>query len=479
MFLRFLRHVRRLRLTSFSVLTCALCLSLLLPLPSAAPVLAAGEPSLQPIPVGNLNPNGDAYPSLPTVIDDTLYFVANNGQSPQLFRTSGTSAVQISDVYAGTSGLGCIMAHRMVEPIRQGSLILFGADPAGTCWASEVWATTGTAAGAQLVKQFNGTISTWRTLGDRTLIFAYGDNQGGLWQTDGTAAGTTLIKDGFTFDERFVPQVMGGALYFAAKHAETGVTLHLWRATLTDVVPLDVDMYMANMMQVYDDALYLSLSNRVVRLPAGSDTAADFHRDVLRPVAQMQVVGDRLYLMNLTYARGRTENWWRYDGATDTLEKIAGQWGRVTGLTQMGDSVYFSGYPIGDPTADGSELVRLPLTSTTPISISPVFTVTGTQDIGAIVTDGSLLYLLVNPRMIDSLPPTELWVSDGTAAGTRKVAEMAATFENTDYAGCPCITLAGGRLYFDRQMPGSGVELWTLAALAPPKVFVYLPQVTH
>ena len=108
----------------------------------------------------------------------------------------------------------------------------------------------------------------------------------------------------------------------------------------------------------------------------------------------------------------------------------------------MGDSVYFSGYPIGDTTADGSEFLRLPLTSTTPVAISPLFTMTGTQDIGAIVTDGSLLYLLVNPRMIDSLPPTELWVSDGTAASTRKVAEMAATFENTHYVGCPCLTLA-------------------------------------
>lgn len=108
MFLRFVRHARRLRLVSFSLLTCTLCLSLILLLPRRSiPALAAGEPSLQPMPVGDLNPNGDAYPSLPTVIDDTLYFVANNGQSPQLFRASGTSAVQISDVYAGTSGLGC------------------------------------------------------------------------------------------------------------------------------------------------------------------------------------------------------------------------------------------------------------------------------------------------------------------------------------------------------------------------------------
>ncbi|MFN8464303.1 MAG: hypothetical protein U0X20_02070 [Caldilineaceae bacterium] len=54
--------------------------------------------------------------------------------------------------------------------------------------------------------------------------------------------------------------------------------------------------------------------------------------------------------------------------------------------------------------------------------------------------------------MIDSVPPTELRVSDGTVVGTRKVAEMAATFENTHYADCPCITLAAGGLYFDRQI---------------------------
>ncbi|MFN8464302.1 MAG: hypothetical protein U0X20_02065 [Caldilineaceae bacterium] len=58
--------------------------------------------------------------------------------------------------------------------------------------------------------------------------------------------------------------------------------------------------------------------------------------------------------------------------------------GPRTGLTQMGDSVYFSGYPIGDPTADGSEFVRLPLTSTIPIAISPLFTMTGARKTSAL-----------------------------------------------------------------------------------------------
>ena len=92
--------------------------------------------------------------------------------------------------------------------------------------------------------------------------------------------------------------------------------------------------------------------------------------------------------------------------------------------------------------------------------------------------NGSLLYLLVNPRMIDSLPPTELWVSDGTAQARARWPKCRLRLRT------PITRLSlhhpGGRAPLLRPPgAGSGVELWTLEALAAPKAFVYLPQVTH
>ncbi|MFN8464301.1 MAG: hypothetical protein U0X20_02060 [Caldilineaceae bacterium] len=67
-----------------------------------------------------------------------------------------------------------------------------------------------------------------------------------------------------------MPQIMADAVYLPPSTPRPAIR-STSGATLTGVVPLDVDMYMANMMQVYDDALYLSLSNRVALcLPAAT-----------------------------------------------------------------------------------------------------------------------------------------------------------------------------------------------------------------
>jgi hypothetical protein len=229
-------------------------------------------------------------------------------------------------------------------------------------------------------------------------------------------------------------------------------------------------------LQAYQDALYISVDNKVLRLPSGSDTAAPFKPPQLSvDVPQMYTAGERLYLLQLEGSGDeRRETWWRYDGASDMLDRI-GVWSRVIGLTHLGDSDYFVGFPLGSRFA-GGELLRLPLASTTPTSVSPQFGAGGTNNIGAIATDGERLYLLVNPRTIDYAGPTDLWISDGSAGGTRPFTSLVTSYTDLRYEGCPCVTSAGGEVFFDRQAAQTGVGLWRVAESTNLE---YLPLIRH
>jgi len=450
------------------VFSCTfVCLAVLLLSPNPA---AAVEPSLpQPALVADINPDGDSWPVMPAVIGDELYFIADNGKNEQWFHTSGQIAVQASDVYSTTTGLGCRNPDPTLFPIQQGDYVLFPVRLGDTCQAKEMWSTTGTAASSRLVKRFDGSILAWASIGDRAYILVNVADGTELWQSDGTSSGTTLVKDDFRFVAA-LPQVMDGSFYLIAGAKNSGTTQYLWQIKPSGVTQMEA-VSMMNTWHVYNHALYISAgAGEVRRLAAGRDSSASFREGELSSIVRMQTVGDRLYFMELSGGGvTRKETWWRYDGATDTLERI-GQWRRTAGWTRFGDSDYFAAYSLDEPEPEGSALLRLPLTSTTPLSISPAFTFTGTNGIGSIATDGSRLYLHVNPCFSDCSKPIELWVSDGSAAGTYRLVDMA------QFADCPCIVAAGGRVYFNRKTPETGAELWTISQ-QQGDTWLYLPQI--
>ena len=62
----------------------------------------------------------------------------------------------------------------------------------------------------------------------------------------------------------------------------------------------------------------------------------------------------------------------------------------------------------------------------------------------------------------------ELWVSDGTAGGTRMLQDLNAGPTNSNPRS---MVKAGDRIYLSAYKPGAGVELWS----APARRYIYLP----
>jgi ELWxxDGT repeat protein len=164
-------------------------------------------------------------PSAPILLGNRLLFAADDGRGADLWRTDGTAAgtVRIRDF---DSEFPLVFSSRTVV----GNQLLFGASgPEGR----ELWRTDGTAAGTRLVRDINrndlggSDPHSLMPLGDEVFFFAnYVSDITGLWKSDGTAAGTVRVAP---FEAIEAGQVVrsaaaGGLLFFLGRSNQ------LWRS---------------------------------------------------------------------------------------------------------------------------------------------------------------------------------------------------------------------------------------------------------
>jgi len=190
---------------------------------------------------------------MPTVYNDELYFLANDGpHGMEIWKTDGTAAgtKMLKDIYPGPNGFFSPYFYYPYFTEMDGTLY-FSANDGVHGW--ELWKTDGTEEGTEMVVD----ISADNVYGSNpdhlinfngTLIFTARDDVYGyeISKSDGTAAGTELIKDivpgingamnnGYanSIDPQFT--VSGDYLYFVGRLDETlPVMYYLYRTDGTD-----------------------------------------------------------------------------------------------------------------------------------------------------------------------------------------------------------------------------------------------------
>ena len=178
---------------------------------------------------------GSSGPANFTIVGGALFFTAANGVLPGLWKTDGTTVVNVD---LGTSVLG-------VGGLQEfGGGLFFEANTVAS--GRELWKSDGTASGTALLKDIEpgggGSTPSAFTEFNGGLYFAANTSVNGreLWKTDGTAIGTTMVKDiaagggtsnPFNFIVAHSGLPGGDRLFFTAVTATTGAQLYLTDGT--------------------------------------------------------------------------------------------------------------------------------------------------------------------------------------------------------------------------------------------------------
>jgi ELWxxDGT repeat protein len=355
-----------------------------------------------------------------TAVGGRLFFQRREERQPfQIWSTDGGAPVQVTRLAPENQHVVAMAAlgDRLLAALHiDGRLALWRSNAAGDALDTAVDLQDG------------GTIDAMWTVGDEVYFRRTFAGQPGLWRTDGTPAGTRQLADGVYPSSGFVR--LGSALLFAAASRGGSGSLEdgLWRTdgSAAGTVPV------------------------VRALEVGPSD-----------IEELTVVADRAY-----FRLGSTL--WRSDGtAAGTVQVRQFAFPRgVTfpppfGLAALGgklfltadDGVHGSELWESDGTVAGTRMVRDLLPGKgdgTPVS----------PDSATLTAAGGRLYFAGN----DGIHGSELWQSDGTAAGTRMVRDLA---PEAAAARPGDLAATSGHLFFVADDALHGREPWALPLTGP------------
>jgi ELWxxDGT repeat protein len=348
-------------------------------------------------------------------------FLANfHGGQPVLWRSDGTlPGTFVLARFADGGPERC----SLIEPPKAavaGSTLFFSGRTEGGC---ELWKTDGTVAGTRRLRKItpadlgSHVLHEMTAVGRQVFFMGAGFEGAGLWRSDGTPEGTVRLRAWRTSEPRSLVAV-GSRIFFVAdrqgREVWTSDGTRAGTRALTSFAPADSGL-------------------------------------VLRET------GGRLYFLANDGTNGR--EMWSTDGTAAGTRRVtrfanANPFGDVWRVEKLGERLVF-------PANDGLSGLRLWTTDGRPESTAPVDRCSGgcpnlAPDLEMVRVGSKIFFPAVsNPGCLPDGPPsTDLWVSDGTGAGTRRV---------HDY--CPCcrvtrLTPLLGKVFFAAGEHFASYDLW-------------------
>jgi RNA polymerase sigma factor (sigma-70 family) len=424
------------------------------------------------------NPRGAGpAPNYLTAVNGTLFFTSRDSAGGyELWKSDGTQrgTVPVAAVSPGSEAGGCLMAA--------GKTLYF----AGTEGTREVWLrkSDGTADGTRGVKNVNPWPATeytsrrgWADVGG-TLFFAGWDPAHGaeLWKSDGTEKGTVLVKDikagAYDSNPCFFTNV-GGTLFFTADDLVHG--RELWKSDGTEagtVMVKDInpgraggfpDAHIGNLTAV-GRTLFFTADDGEHGLELWKSDGTEAGTVMVKDINPGPASSVEWRRPGDTAPPGLGKP--RDPGSTFTRHGLG-----TDTMAVIGRTLYFTaddgvhGYELwkSDGTAAGTVLVK---------DIAP-----GGADAhpGYLTNVNGTLYFTAG----DGVPYKQLWKSDGTEAGTVPVRDFSPDGgkPTRDVAPVERLTVAGRGVFFTLHRCGPDVpppllgspRLWYMTAPRRPR----------
>lgn len=367
-----------------------------------------------------------------------LFFWADDGvHGEELWTSDGTEAgtVPVKDLVQATSSTPALLTV-------SGDHLFFAANDGSQ--GNELWKTDGTEAGTVLAHDFSpGFGSSYFSILvdiDGTL---YLDVNGETWKTDGTPGGLVSIP---SLNARSLVKV-GSRLFFESYSPATGSELYTADGGLVkDIRPGAQGSGISEMKAMNGLLFFRADDGSGPGLWRSDGTAAGTFEIAAVRVRQLTGAGDALFFTVFDEASW-TWSLWKSDGTSGGTSEIE-TWSAGNlphDLTAMGVTLFFG----LSPGTGGEELWKSDSNGTVRVArvsdvSSPIAEVTP--------MDGLLFFTAADAS------GRELWRSDGTEAGTFRVADIYPGPEGSHPAS---LTLAGnGRLAFAATDPAHGREVW-------------------
>lgn len=439
--------------------------------------------------VKDINPSGDSMPTDLIKFDSKIYFTADDGEhGRELWVTNGDETTLLKDINPGANGSDISNFN-----IFNGKLIFTATDETN---GNELWISDGTEAGTTLLKDMypgsSGSYAFEFIEFNNALYFRSEDGVHGteLWKSDGTTAGTVMVtdlRDGEFGSNPSNFAVLNNKLYFSAgdgfdyENGQHG--FELWTSDGTEAgthIVKDINLAESSSpsgLTAFGNKIYFSAGDETngteLWATDGTETGTYLVKNISTSGNGNSLPGNFIVFNNklfFTAYNGETgREIWTTDGTeagTHILKDVN---------PGISDAVIpqFRHFIYKD---------KLLLTLNDGSHGAEIWSTDGT-------TEGTQLYLDIFPGADGSMNPNQapmtfqelngmlyfraldsyeeyyqLWKSDGTIAGTKKLMPDSNNPFNYAIAQLPYFTTLGDKLFFRAQYDENGYELWTVTA---------------
>ncbi|GMT95919.1 hypothetical protein KH5H1_00380 [Corallococcus caeni] len=424
--------------------------------------------------------NEEPRPRWLTDVAGTLFFAVDLERGTTLWKSDGTTAGTIALLTLPAPDTG---ERRIQNLTAVGTRLFFELyDPAN---GLTLWVSDGTATGTLQVKDLSACDDSSAQYGfqshDGALTFLHepcGAGHVELWRSDGTKAGTVRVQD---FGSGTM--ISGDARTFSARVLfvhQDGVGPRLWRTDGTAAGTVEVRTFgpqsrVVRTLEVSGAVLFIVQDPTTGTTLWRTDGTAEGTRLLKRLDASSTVVLENQHVVGGTavfafYDAGPSTEVWKTDGTESGTVRLDtfGTEARLLGIagpyailvTRSADQQH-------------QELRRLSLSGGGKELVAVLDNPFADESTGVglqgVIRTGDRIFL---SQVISSMEPTNeqvsLWVTDGTAAGTR---ELAGGLSTSKVAQPPLFDTGTGTVLFVNRVGWSGLEPWvtdgTLAGTQP------------